>query len=367
MSSPATHPRLRPVHRRAGRSRARLVHARKTLRKCAPGRGGDGVSCFTQKELVGIARAWNASYAPAAVAASASPSSISSAHQHALIDLRLTRTKAALWRAINERMRDTSTCVHERCWLTTTAMKVVGGGHVKHAGEAGAHRRDDRPRSRAAEIVTPAALDAKAFRPRMPSGWRTRPNMWLSNVDIERVLRQHATHDPSFRFIGAVPIDFASPSDTGEMGKCVTQALCRVRVRRWWREGARRLGIVFNLDPHDQSGSHWTSAFLDFERNAIFYYDSFGSTPPHEVHQLFQSVGAQLEDMHGSPPHVQHNDLRHQFHNTECGVYCVHFLTFMLRATQRGKCPRATYADFVRQGKTDEEMKRYRRVFYDDS
>ena len=32
---------------------------------------------------------------------------------------------------------------------------------------------------------------------------------------------------------------------------------------------------MFNLDNHDEDGSHWVSFFCDFDRNAIYYFDSY--------------------------------------------------------------------------------------------
>ena len=35
-----------------------------------------------------------------------------------------------------------------------------------------------------------------------------------------------------------------------------------------------QIGIVFNLDKHDQEGSHWVSMFIDLKRDGIYYFDS---------------------------------------------------------------------------------------------
>lgn len=199
----------------------------------------------------------------------------------------------------------------------------------------------------------------------MPATWRQNPNEWLSTSDIENVMRQYQQHDPTFRFVGAVPIDFASPSDVGVMGRCVTQALCNVRLDRWMREGVRRVGIVFNLDTHSEPGSHWVSAYLDLAGNGLYYYDSFGGQAPLEVQQLFVSVGTQLESRHGYPPTIQHNPHRHQFRNTECGIYSIFFLTSMLDATQRRVDGKTAFAQFVGDGLNDGQVERYREVYYD--
>ena len=38
---------------------------------------------------------------------------------------------------------------------------------------------------------------------------------------------------------------------------------------------ANKIGVIFNLDKHDQSGSHWVAMFIDLENKFFFYFDSF--------------------------------------------------------------------------------------------
>lgn len=323
--------------RRAHRRRSQL--SRRT-RVCAPGRGSDGVSCFTHAELRRIANAWNV------------------AHPHATPIRTATKTsKAALWHAIDSRMR-TVGCASERCWVSKRGAGFLSEDDRQHTHVAGG---DAQPVRR----LRLSQLDREAFLPRMPAEWKHRPTTWLSTLDIEAVMRQYQQRDPTFRFVGAVPIDFASPSDSGEMGRCVTQALCQVRLKRWWREGVRRMGIVFNLDRHTESGSHWVSAFFDFSGNGLYYYDSFGDAPSPEVRRLFAALGAQLETHHGSPPTVRCNTVRHQFRNTECGMYSIYFLVSMLRMTDAHTNSADAFAAFLRDGRNDRDMQRHREVFFD--
>ena len=43
------------------------------------------------------------------------------------------------------------------------------------------------------------------------------------------------------------------------------------------------VGVVFNLDRHDQSGSHWVGLFVNIPKRVISYYDSTASPPPQYI------------------------------------------------------------------------------------
>ena len=37
-----------------------------------------------------------------------------------------------------------------------------------------------------------------------------------------------------------------------------------------------KIGIIFNTDPHNKSGSHWISLFIDVKKKIICFFDSVG-------------------------------------------------------------------------------------------
>jgi hypothetical protein len=98
------------------------------------------------------------------------------------------------------------------------------------------------------------------------------------------------------------------------------------------------------------------SAYIDLEANVLHYYDSFGSEPSNEIATFMNTLSAQLTDFHDAPCAVRTNTARHQFKNTECGVYSMFFIASMLDGT--------SYDDFVANGLTDAQMNRYRKTFY---
>ena len=288
---------------------------------CAPGRGRHGGTCFTPAELRRIATAWNKGHA-----------------DQAPIATHPRRSGGALWHDIDAKMR--AECTNEYCWTQRPTL-------TRHDPAVG------------------GALAAASFRPAAPASWRANPNEWLSTTDIQTVLAQYEHAHPGFKFVGAVPVDFASPADHGGMGQCVVQELCAVDVQRWADRDVRQLGIVFNMDAHDEPGSHWTSLYADFDANLVLYYDSFGDRPPPEVQSLMDTLAVQLEARHGVPATVRANETRHQFHNTECGVYSIYFVAQMLEHRQAGfGTALDAYASYVSDGLNDKQMNRYRRVFF---
>jgi hypothetical protein len=165
----------------------------------------------------------------------------------------------------------------------------------------------------------------RALPPACPTkGW-AEDRTWLDNYNIDDVLSRYERRYRSFRFVGVFPIDFASPLGEG----CVVASMCKFDASRVPR---KRLGFVFNLDRHDQSGSHWVALFVCTTRvdknYGAFYFDSVGLPPPNEIVVLMKKIGAQLKDPDFP---IEYNRVRRQFKNTECGMFCIHFLTECLR------------------------------------
>lgn len=164
------------------------------------------------------------------------------------------------------------------------------------------------------------------FKPPMPTGWYDDPDEWLNSLDILAVMKQYELANKDFRFIGPVPIDF----DKRIGGHCVDDELCRIQLPELKREGIHRLGIIFNLDPHDKSGSHWVAMFCCLNRCGIYYWDSYGYDPEPEIATLMKRLQEQGKAM-GLTLAIESNNVRHQYKNTECGVYCLNFIIQLLQ------------------------------------
>lgn len=154
------------------------------------------------------------------------------------------------------------------------------------------------------------------FRPQQPAEWKEKPTTWLDSFNIEDVMEQYEEAYPAFEFIGPVPIDFDAPD--GAWGRCIVNELCKLDVKAMAAAGTQQIGIIFNLDKHDEPGSHWVCAFIDIPKSSAYYFDSYGYEPPKEVVVLFDRLRKQ------GIQHTYFNDVRHQRKGSECGMYCLY-------------------------------------------
>jgi hypothetical protein len=219
------------------------------------------------------------------------------------------------------------------------------------------------------------------FAPKHPPEWQMNPDEWLSNFDIEDVMKQYQVSNPEFKFIGPTTIDFDSrPPDMA--GKCVLEDLCNFDLARFIRAKKTKIGIIFNLDNRKQSGSHWVSAFIDIENKFVFFFDSADNEIPKEIWQKNPADGRKKpfinrvieQGLELSRPikFVFYNNRgnRHQNSNTECGMYSMFFILTMLT----GKIPSSKEVLsiqkridlFLKKKISDKYVFDLRKVYYND-
>ena len=215
-------------------------------------------------------------------------------------------------------------------------------------------------------------VDDLLFSPDRPNSWDENPNEWLSNYDIAKVLKQYEISHPSFRLLGPSAIDYDNKPYNNE--KCVWQDLCRLSLQDLLNRNKTKLGIVFNLDKHNEPGSHWVSMFVDLDDKIIFYYDSALNPVPKQVSKLKREIikqGKKLEE----PIEFTYlqNEYNHQQTNTECGMYCLFFIITMLtKEVETGKMHggrKKISKDkainlFLRPGINDTLMMSYRKKYF---
>ncbi len=225
-------------------------------------------------------------------------------------------------------------------------------------------------------------LDDLIFAPDYPKEWNSNPNEWLSNFDIENVLKQYQITHREFKLLGPSSIDYDTKLPE-ENGKCVWQELCRLSLQDLYNHGKRKLGIVFNLDKHNQPGSHWVSMFVDFDHAIIFYYDSANNATPTEVTRLKNEITKQGAEM---TPTISFKYIKnthsHQRSNTECGMYSLFFIITMLtgktdkspdqfqKLKRNGGTPELAMNDriglFTKHIIPDKDVEKYRHVYFND-
>ena len=269
---------------------------------CSPKfNGNNGFSCYTNKSLIKIKNIWNKKY-PNNKINSSNPFEI--------------------WSFLRKNYEDI--CDKESCWLKQIF------------------------------IQDKELLDS--FAPIHPESWNSNPNEWLSSLDIERVLSQYEKAYKCFEFIGPSPIDYFEKEKNG---KCVWEELCNFSLREKIMNKKTKIGIIFNLDPHYKSGSHWVSLFINIKKKYIYYFDSVGDKIPNEILKFVKCVISQGKSLNLAIAFNfdQNYPFEHQYGGTECGMYSLFFILGILKDT---KDP----SYFKKHKITDKEMEKYRNIYF---
>jgi hypothetical protein len=269
---------IKSINKRNNRNNKLTKYRRNTHYKqklCSP-KNNNNFTCFTKNSLIKMLKSWNDFY------------------QNDKINYSERDKLFNLWTKLDNKLKNI--CTDEYCW---TKQKFI---------------------NRDADIK-------EEFRPEMPSKWRDNKNEWLTTLDIEAVMKQYEKKYEDFVFIGPVPIDFDKELHPG---LCVIDELCNINLKKMLNRGKKRLGIIFNLDPHDKPGSHWVAMFADFDKeNKVYYFDSYGYKEPNEVTILMKRLKTQAEELQRET-NLYTNNVRHQFKNSECGIYSIHFILKLL-------------------------------------
>ena len=170
-----------------------------------------------------------------------------------------------------------------------------------------------------------------AFKPNGPAGQFD----WLSTTEINECMERYMRLYPEFLFVGAVPIDI---EDLDEFG------VKNLDYNKLAKKGKNKIGIVYNLDEHNKSGSHWVSFYIDIENKHIYYSDSAGKPPEIRIKRLVkkiaekwykQDTGKKIElplnsylneneqNIVEQKYDIKFNKTQHQFGGSECGIYAI--------------------------------------------
>ena len=185
-------------------------------------------------------------------------------------------------------------------------------------------------------------LENNVYRPVGPQGKFD----WLSTVDINQVLKQYEEKYPDFLFLGAVPIDF---DDLDYL------PFKKLDIQKLKKDGIKRIGVIFNLDEHYKSGSHWVSLFSDLEKAQLYFSDSYSGPPEKRISAFMKRIIETIEK-EGKKCDVRHNKTRHQRGNSECGVYSINFILRLLK----GK----TFDHITRKRLSDDKVNKCRAIYF---
>ena len=287
--------------------------------KCAPTKVYRDGSCFTEEELKKMIIEYN--------------------KLHPNKPLNLSNNKKDLVKQLENALKDK--CDDQVCWLRQDFLKNLQDVDLKK----------------------------NTFRPVGPSGKYD----WLSTLHINDVIKQYQLKYPDFIFLGAVPLDF---EDLPILG------IKDLDFKELENKGKYRIGIVFNLDEHWKSGSHWTASYIDLKKNQVYYFDSSGSYPPKRIRKFLTRVIKYIyqrdnkkkinfnniieyrnnnindQDLQNLLQNIdiRYNTTRHQFGNEECGVYSISFILRLLNGE--------TFNDIINKVVLDKEINECRKKYF---
>jgi hypothetical protein len=165
-------------------------------------------------------------------------------------------------------------------------------------------------------------------RPKAPQSWMVNPTEWLSSIDIENVEKQYMKLFKKYKFLGCIPIDFDLKSKSG---KCLVNFLCSLKIKDLISQGFYQYGVVFNTDKHDGPGQHWFALYCDIrpelEYGRVTYFDSYANKPESEIKVLMSRWKTEVDSLNlfKKPLELSRNTTKHQFKDSECGMYSLYF------------------------------------------
>lgn len=231
---------------------------------CAPGHN-NGSTCYTKEQLIKMAHSVYPKYT---------------------IGYLQKMRKDKLWVLLNNKFA--TECDKESCWLDKDVIKKIPDTELHYY----------------------------TFRPKKPKEWNKDRYTWLTTTDIYKVMNQYQRAYKNFIFMGAVPVDCPS---------AIQCELSNINVERLEKNNINKIGIIFNLDKHDEPGSHWVALYIDRENGRIEYYDSVGSSSPQMIKKFMKSLRDKYNDI-GIKMILKENKRKHQRGSSECGVYSMNFL-----------------------------------------
>lgn len=258
-------------------------------KKCAPGIRFDAGSCIELFVLIKMAEAYNKENGEKEGAILLSRN---------LETLNPRKYKKYLVNEFNKRIG--KKCTSQKCWSEQKFIKLMEN-----------QSRDQ--------------LQNYTFRPDGPNG----KFEWLNTFDINKVVAQYEKKYTNFKFLGAVPIDF---DDFDEFN------IRTLDYKKLVKSGKTKFGIVFNLDKHNESGSHWVAMYSDFTKGEVFFFDSYGTRPVKRIRKLMRLHADFIKNEMGiEVPRADYNDynqIRHQYEGSECGVYSINFILRMAKGEE---------------------------------
>jgi hypothetical protein len=275
--------------------------------RCAPSKQFKDGSCITLNGLVALAEGYNKTYDDKIKL------------KPKLETINPSLYKKYLIKQFNKRLDNV--CDNQRCWLKQDFVKNV----------TDQMKRD---------------LLFNTYRPKGPQGKFT----WLNTLNINDVMKQYEDKYKDFLYLGTVPADF---DDLPYLG------IKNLNFDDLIKKGKTKIGIIFNLDNHNQDGSHWVSLYSDIKNGKIYFSDSYGLPPEPRFRKLMRRIARYSRHQLNIPEDkldIRHNKTRHQRGNSECGVYSINFILRNLKGD--------TFDKIVGTRISDDNVNKCRKVYF---
>ena len=202
-------------------------------------------------------------------------------------------------------------------------------------------------------------LRKQYLRIRRPKTWDADPDMWLDNYNILGVMKQYQEAYPWFKFLGVFPIDFSAPDpynrvSSSHSNKCLYKETCDLNLKDEYAKGTRGIGMIFNLDPHFKSGSHWVALYINLKnikKPLINYFDSYGYKTPPLIARLMRSFKLQINTCE-----LGFNARKFQYGDSECGMFSMYFIISMICGI--------SFREFCKDSVSDDYMLQLRKILF---
>lgn len=173
------------------------------------------------------------------------------------------------------------------------------------------------------------------------------PTEWLSNFDIEKIMKVREKHYKDFKFIGAVA------------DNCQDKIGCPMydlNFGKIYDQGYRKFGIIFNRGTYENGGTHWLAYYMNTEDGSSYFYDSVGRGPSKNMRNVINKYEDFCSNKLKKKHKYNENKISHQKDNTECGVFSCNFIVRMLRGEK--------YDDIIGYNPSHEEINSCRNVYF---
>lgn len=280
-------------------------------KKCAPNKNYENGSCFSLNNLINIGIHINKKFPDQ--------------------NIKLSDNKKDLLKSLTKFMQDKYNCNDQICWVKTNLLEELDNDDINYF----------------------------TFRPDGPE----KKKEWLSTTDINNVMKQYEKKYKDFKFFGAVPYDF---------GELSFLEVSNVNFNKLLTNNKHQLGMVVNLDKHNMKGSHWVGLYVNLKKNQIYFFDSFSKIPGDLIKKFIgkclqymyknkYNKRLTLEDLNNNNINlkdfdIRYNKIRHQFKNSECGVYSMNFIIRLLNGE--------TFNTITQNITKDDDMNECRKVYF---